>query len=48
LYNSTQSPGVPPSDSTSLILTGLPQSFELPLVTLVVVVKAPLPLGQRP
>jgi len=31
-----------------LILTGEPQSFELPLVELVVVIMAPVPFGQRP
>ena len=34
-------------DSTSLIFTGLLQSFAAPLVTLVVV-KGPVPFGQRP
>ena len=46
---STQSPGVPPLDSTSLILkTGAGQSFAAAFVEPAVVVNAPVPLGQRP
>src|SRR5262245_48408323 len=51
LNNSTQSPGDPPLDSTSLIFTtGTPpaQSLAAPLVELPVVVNAPEPFGQRP
>ena len=49
--SSTQSPGTPPLDSISLITTGgttKPQSLAAPLVALAVVVKPPVPLGQRP
>ena len=46
---STQSPGVPPLDSTSLILKiGAGQSFAAPFVELAVVMNAPVPFGQRP
>jgi hypothetical protein len=51
LYKSTQSPGVPPLDSTSLILTAsasAPQSFSAPLVGAPVVAKGPVAFGQRP
>ena len=49
--SSTQSPGVPPFDSTSLMCTVVDrraQSFAAPLVDSAVVAKAPVPFGQRP
>ncbi len=51
LTSSTQSPGVPPLDSISLIFTydeGVPQSFAAPLVEVAVGANAPVPSGQRP
>src|SRR5262245_54276989 len=51
LMSSTQSPGTPALDSTSFMRTpviGPPQSFVAPLVTLLVVMNSPVPLGQRP
>jgi hypothetical protein len=48
LTSSTQSPGVPPEDSTSLIRTAGRQSFGRPLVEVLVVANSPVPSGQRP
>jgi hypothetical protein len=52
LMISTQSPGVPPFDSTSLmctLVTGTPpQALGAALVALAVVVNAPVPFGHRP
>ena len=48
LTSSTQSPGSPPLDSTSLIRTAAEQSLAAPRVEDVVVVKSPVPSGQRP
>jgi hypothetical protein len=48
VVSSTQSPGVPPLDSTSLRRTGEEQSFAAPFVLVVVVANSPVPSGQRP
>src|SRR5215813_2046458 len=52
LMSSTQSPGVPPFDSTSLMRTvaadAPPQRFAAPLVDSELAVNAPVPFGQRP
>ena len=48
LVSSTQSPGVPSCDSTSLIRTGEEQSFAAPLVEAVVSTSGPTPSAQRP
>ena len=45
--SSTQSPGLPSADSTSLIRTGL-HAFARPRVEAVVSRKSPVPSGQRP
>src|SRR5262245_30644256 len=51
LMSSTQSPGVPPFDSTSLMRTVMdaaPQRFAPPFVDSELVVNVPVPLGQLP
>jgi hypothetical protein len=47
LYSSTQSPGVPPLDSISVIFTATLQSLAAPFVEAVAVVNAPVPSGHR-
>ena len=48
LYNSIQSPGTPPFDSTSFTTTSTRQSFAAPLVDAAVVTNAPVGVGHRP